>query len=71
MHRLSDDERLDFFFEAKQWKGELRNMESEKCDDLSWFPINNLPENTIPYIREAIRCYREGILYSEFGWAKD
>ena len=70
MHRISNDERLDFFFEPKKWTGEPKNREPEKCDDLNWFSLDQLPENTIPYIREAIRCYREGIFYSEVGWEK-
>ncbi|MFA6463615.1 MAG: NUDIX domain-containing protein [Candidatus Paceibacterota bacterium] len=68
MHRMAEDERMDFFFEPKKWSGEIKNMEPEKCSDLSWFDINNLPENTIPYIREVIECYKKGIFYSEFGW---
>lgn len=68
MHRLDDREQVDFFFEAKIWAGEPKIMEPNKCDDLSWFPLDQLPENTIPYIREAIRCYREGIFYSELGF---
>jgi 8-oxo-dGTP diphosphatase len=68
MHRIGDDERLDFFFEPAAWTGEPTNMEPGKCDDLRWFPLAALPENTIPYIREAIRCYREGVGYSEWGW---
>jgi 8-oxo-dGTP diphosphatase len=71
MHRLGDDERLDFFFEPKRWKGNIKNMEPQKCDDLSWFPLDNLPTNTIPYIHEAINCYRKGIPYSEFGWGRE
>ena len=47
MHRKSDDERIDFFFIADSWEGEITNMEPQKCDDLSWFDINNLPSNTI------------------------
>lgn len=68
MHRLINREYLDFLFVAKKWEGELKNMEPEKCDDLSWFPLDDIPEKTIPYVKEVIRCYREGILYSEFGF---
>ena len=66
MHRKKDDERIDFFFEVKKWNGEIMNKEPEKCDDLSWFPINQLPDNTIPYISQAIDCYKNKIIYSEY-----
>lgn len=68
MHRRQKDERVDFFFEVKKWSGNPINMEPDKCDDISWFPLDNLPSNMIPYIRQAINSYRKGILYSEFGW---
>ncbi len=70
MNRKSNDERVDFFMAVKWWAGGITNNEPEKCDDLSWHPITNLPENTIPYIRHAIECFQKGILYSEFGWDK-
>jgi len=66
MHWREDVERLDFFFEPKKWQGEIKNMEPHKCDDLSWFPLDQLPDNVIPYIRQALDCYRQGIIYSEF-----
>lgn len=56
------------FFVAEKWGGEIKNMEPEKCSDLSWFPIDNLPENTIPYIRQALEHIHDGVTYSEFGW---
>ncbi len=69
MHRKKEeDERVGFFYEPTHWSGELRNIELDKCDDLRWFPLNELPENVIPYIRQAIECYKNGIIYSEFGW---
>jgi 8-oxo-dGTP pyrophosphatase MutT (NUDIX family) len=68
MHRRHLDERVSFFFSAREWRGIPENREPEKCDDLRWFSLNALPENTIPYIRHAIACYEESILYSEFGW---
>ncbi|MDD3386787.1 MAG: NUDIX domain-containing protein [Candidatus Pacebacteria bacterium] len=60
-----NNERIAFFFKAKEWKGNLINMEPEKCDDLKWFKINELPENTIPYIRSAINFYLNNTIYSE------
>lgn len=69
MHRKSPpEERIDFFIKANDWRGEPKIMEPDKCDDLRWFPINNLPANTIPYIRQAIEKIRKKIFYSEFGW---
>jgi 8-oxo-dGTP diphosphatase len=68
MNRKSNDERVDFFIVVKSWSGEIRNMEPEKCDDLSWFPLDSLPANMIPYVRYAIESYQRRIWYSEFGW---
>ena len=43
MHRkCPNEERIDFFIQAKSWSGEPKVMESNKCDDLSWFEFDNL-----------------------------
>lgn len=68
MHRKEKDIRVDFFFTIKEWGQEPRNNEPNKCDDLKWFTIDNLPKNTIPYIRKAIENWQKKILYSEIGW---
>lgn len=68
MHRKGDDERMDFFFTARRWRGEIKNAEPEKCDDLRWFPLDALPKNIIPYVRAAIKNYTKKQFYSEFGW---
>ena len=43
-------------------------MEPQKCDDLSWFDINNLPSNTIPYIKRAIGNYISDVQFDVYGW---
>ncbi|MFN2235868.1 MAG: NUDIX hydrolase [Anaerolineales bacterium] len=68
MNRKSEDERIDFFMIVKHWTGNIRNCEPEKCDELTWYPIDKLPKNVIPYVRHGIEKYQKGIYYSEFGW---
>ncbi|MDD5145236.1 MAG: NUDIX domain-containing protein [Candidatus Pacebacteria bacterium] len=63
--KIPDDERLDFFFRTKKYLGEPKIMETNKCDDLSWFELNNLPQNIIPYIKQAIDSILNNIIYSE------
>ena len=70
MNRKSEDERIDFFMAVRQWSGEIVNMEPNKCNELAWYPVTNLPQNTVPYVRHAIECFQKGISYSEFGWEK-
>ncbi len=61
-------ERVDVFFTAKKWAGEPKNMEPHKCDDLSWFSFDQLPDNTIPYIKHAFDSIKNEIFYSEYGF---
>lgn len=68
MHRNENEKRIDFFFTAKKWQGEPQILEPNKCDDLSWFELDNLPRNIVPYIKQAINCFLNNILYSEYGW---
>jgi len=69
MHRRSfEQERVDLFFATDEWNGSIKNKEPDKCDDLSWYSIENLPSNLIPCVRQAIECIKKGILYSEFDW---
>ena len=63
--KMPNDERLDFFFSAKKWLGEPKIIETNKCDDLNWFELNNLPDNIIPYIKQAINSISNNRIYSE------
>ena len=68
MHRLEGDERVDFFVNVRKWEGEPFNAEPQKCDELRWVDVNDLPENTIPYIKKALYNHRYGIQFHEYGW---
>lgn len=70
VHFKGDAEYVHFFLKASDWSGEVTNMEPDKCDDLSWFGIDDLPTNTIPYIRHAIENYRNGIWFGSLGWQR-
>ena len=72
MHRDSgtheNNERIDVFFIARKWQGKIINKEPTKCDNLEWFDVDNLPENVIPYIKQAIKGMKNKKYYSECGW---
>ena len=40
-------------------------MEPNKCDDLKWFDINELPENIIMRIKNVLENIKRGIIYDD------
>jgi ADP-ribose pyrophosphatase YjhB (NUDIX family) len=41
--------------------GDARNMEPEKHDEMRWFNIDAIPDNTKGYVRDSIRMYVESL----------
>lgn len=68
MQRNIGKGRIEIFFVATQWTGKIVNKEPHKCDDLSWHQCENLPKNTIDYIKQAIAKITQENFYSEYGW---
>ena len=68
MHRMEGDERVDFFVHVRQWQGEPINTEPDKCDELRWVNVNELPDNIIPYVKKAIENHSLGVVFQEFVW---
>jgi len=69
MHRYYlDEECIGFFLTATTWKGKPENQEPDKCDELRWFPLYNLPENIDPLMKKAIKQYQHNNFFSEFSW---
>lgn len=69
-HRKAEDksERVNAFFLAEKWVGEIQNKEPEKCSALEWFPLDALPEDAVPYVREILGDIQTGVWYGEEGW---
>lgn len=70
LHRMAENKKeyIDVFLTTEKWEGEPRIMESDKCDDLGWFPLTALPENMVPYVRSGLEQYLKNEPFSEFGW---
>ena len=66
LHRIEDEERVDFFVQVHQWQGEPFNAEPDKCDDLRWVDITALPANIIPYVNQALMNHLNGIPFDEY-----
>lgn len=56
---------INVFFSTQKYKGTPKIMEKEKCDDLNWFEINNLPDNTISRIKNVLKNMQNGIRYDD------
>ena len=70
MHRKSDDERVDFFlaYRLDVEDSEPENREPEKCSELLWTNVTQLPDDTILYVRAGLENFRRGVWFAEFGW---
>ena len=60
--------RIGFYFVPKKFAGTPHNTEPEKCDDLQFFSLDNLPSNMVPHMRAVIEAYNSGEKYTEFNW---
>lgn len=63
-----DSNRIDFFLLAKEWFGSLSNNEPDKCSMIQWFYYNELPANTIQYVKYALYEIQKGNMFSIYGW---
>src|ERR1022692_136544 len=62
------DARIGVFFQALDWEGEPYNAEPDKCTQVQWCPLDQLPAETYPYTAEGIKAYIRGEYYSKVGW---
>lgn len=48
---------INFLADLK--RGEPKNMEPHKCNDVMWFSLDNLPKKIVQNTREGIKYYKE------------
>jgi 8-oxo-dGTP diphosphatase len=65
---LPIDERVDFFFTTRTWRGEPRIVEPEKCAELRWCPLDALPDPVVPHEASALSSLGTGEPYLTFGF---
>ncbi|WP_250153637.1 NUDIX hydrolase [Cedecea lapagei] len=69
MHVKTEDRSwMGHFFLCSDWQREPYIAEPDKHSDLLWVNIRQLPENTVPYVKQAISAIINGEIYSEYGW---
>ena len=69
MHRRTKErESIDYFLTCKNYSGQIQIMEKDKCDELAFYPLNELPMNVIPYVRKAIEYCQNNKMFSLYGW---
>lgn len=56
------------YFVCAEYDGEPTVCEPEKCSELKWFDLDNLPEDLIDDRKCALKAYLDGVHYLEYGW---
>ena len=54
---------INFFCFTDKYQGEIKNNEPDKCEDIAWYDIDNLPENLMKHIFDVIKAYKNGQKY--------
>ncbi|TSB45052.1 NUDIX hydrolase [Alkalicoccobacillus porphyridii] len=69
LHRSSENLNwVDFFVRIQEWEGQPYNAEPDKCKALAWYPLDELPKNTINYVKKAIHKQDSTMWYDSDGW---
>lgn len=56
------DERVDFFFALRRWKGVPGIQEQDKAADLRWVSLDELPAPVVPHEQYVLQQWARGTL---------
>ncbi|WP_194835593.1 NUDIX domain-containing protein [Nocardia sp. XZ_19_369] len=57
-----------FIFQADTWSGEPWNREPERCSELRWFDVDDIPDDTILSTRAGLDMFRNNEHFGLYGW---
>ncbi len=60
------EEWIGMYFMASAWRGEAIVKEPHKHSSVGWFPCDELPSATVPYVRQALECIADDLFYSTY-----
>ena len=66
IRRGDNDDYINSYFKCDNFAGDVKNMELDKCTELKWFNINELPDNIIPNDKRAIKNMINNIILDEY-----
>lgn len=61
-----DIQYVDFIFSTNKWSGNIKNMEPDKCSELIWCNKDELPEETIDFVKYYLNEYNDRLII--LGW---
>ena len=59
---------MGHFFTTTNWQNGPKVCEPDKHSEVLWCDLGELPDNVIPYVKQALENISLGVSYSEFGW---
>lgn len=68
MQNKTDYDYINIFVRIHKWNGQPVIKEEDKCDDLSWFETNDLPENLLHFLKEFLKKEKGRGIFSAFGY---
>ena len=68
IHTGSNSEYINLFIKADNYEGKIINTEPDKCEEIVWIDIDNLPENVIENDRRAIYNLNSDIYFDEYNF---
>lgn len=62
-YREEGKHNITVFLQTKDYSGELRNMEPNKCSGWQWVDPNKLPNPHFESSEKGVKCYLKGKMY--------